>query len=83
MFGSIPIFSIVISAMDYPARASEFGHGAALSLTVLDNIPIVDIAVAVTEGVDAIKQDVDKIKAQGEQQLIDEISRLAEEARAQ
>ena len=30
-----------------------------------------------------IKQDVDKIKAQGEQQLIDEISRLAEEARAQ
>ena len=83
MLGSIPIFSIVIAAMDYPARASELGHGAAISLTILDNIPIVDIAVAVTEGVDAIKQDVDKIKAQGEQQLIDEISRLAEEARAQ
>lgn len=48
-----------------------------------NNMPIADIAVAVTEGVDAIKQEVDKVTAQGEQQLLDEVTRLAEEARAQ
>jgi RHS repeat-associated protein len=54
---SIPVLSIPFSLWDYPARAAEFGHGGAVGMTFLDNVPIVDISLAIAEGIDAAEQE--------------------------
>jgi hypothetical protein len=54
---SVPVLSIPFSLWDYPARAAEFGHSGAVGMTFLDNIPLVDISLAIAEGIDAAEQE--------------------------
>ncbi|XZE46978.1 RHS repeat domain-containing protein [Pirellulaceae bacterium SH467] len=83
ILASIPIVSIGFSVWDYPARASEFGTGVAVGMTVLDNIPIIDIALAGAEGIDAVQQA--RIRAesdalQEQEKMINDLMREAQEA---
>ncbi len=52
----VPLLGLVISLWDRSARAEEYGEGVSWCLTVLDNVPIVDTAVAVSEMIDQYKE---------------------------
>ncbi|MCY2980546.1 MAG: hypothetical protein NTU79_17930 [Planctomycetota bacterium] len=83
VLASIPGISLVISAIDYPARASEFGTGTAIGMSIFDNIPILDVSLAITEGIDSVQQERIKASREGaieEQAAIDDFMREAEQA---
>ena len=76
-----PHFPHFPTLWDYPARASEFGTSGAIGMTVLDNIPIVDIALAGSEGIDAVQQARLKAEAEAAQEQAAMINDLMREAR--
>ena len=72
----------MISFWDYPARADDLGTGPAIAMTVLDNIPIVDIALAGTEVIDAVQQEIEDAEHESKREERRLLRQLLKEAKA-
>ena len=67
--GAIPIISIGVSLWDFPKRAGTYGGLVAAGMTVLDNVPLADIALGVSEATDEIQDAKRKADMEAEREM--------------